>query len=78
VVQRICSITVLAVKPILDPVQFRVGHRQGTLQETFSCESLWNFLTLLRGLLTVQEVAREFESSSLRRAGHCEPYSPWN
>ncbi len=25
----------------------------------------------------VQEVAREFESSSLRRAGHCEPYSPW-
>ncbi len=38
------------------------------LAETSGSESLWNFLTLLHGLLTVQEVARQFEFNSLQRA----------
>jgi len=38
------------------------------LAETSGSESLWNFLTLLHGLLTVQEVARQFEFNSLQQA----------
>jgi hypothetical protein len=33
-----------------------------------SGESLWNFLTRLHGLLTVEKVARQFELNSLHQS----------
>ena len=55
----------------------RVLDSHHPIDELGTSTLFWNYLTLSDGLLTVYEVALEFESSSLLRAGHCEPYSPW-